>query len=353
MTGMTSRGIGSTKLRHDYVSLSDILYDSLEELGHEVTRGRVPVGTDLDDYDAALVLVYWVSSLSTHYSHETALALAELGSRAVLYVDDWRAQTLGGDLAYHVRSDEGWARHTTRFRKALYEDLTDDQVATARGALLEILNPDTPWELLVPQHAWGDMERFRTVDPEGDRVGTRLVGIDPTPMVPLYPIEWPSDEDRARRWVLATVQEHDRWRDGLATEWPVLQLGGVKKRGGGVNPGSLATQAHVSESVVVQAYADNWGLLVPPYASAGSGWWRPRYTFGADARSIVFAPPEDATRIGDYFRKLRHPNDIAGWTDAQLRKLADGQAEQQRAMSGTKDQLMDTLERSLERARRA
>lgn len=351
MTGMTSRGILSQKLKHDYVALSDVLSRALLEMGHEVDAGRVTPGEDLDRYDAALVLTYWVSSLSSHYCHEAAWALSELGPRAVCYVDDWRSQTLADDYQNHVERPVGWERHRGRFRKNLWDTLTPDQEEAGRRALLSFIDPSMGRAptIIVPQHPWGDLSRWQT---GGRELLSPLVALDPTPGVPLPELARRPDGERERRWVLATIQEHDRWlaRDVRAA-WPVLQLGGAKKLGGGVNPGRTEMGKVVSEREVVQAYADSWGMLVPPYACSGSGWWRPRYTYAAHARAVTYAPLEDAERLGESF--MYGVDQIEGMTTAQLASLADEQRAVQESHAMSKARMYEVLESTLVAASRA
>src|SRR5688500_14669700 len=163
MTGVSARSVGSTKIRYDFVALSDLLHDALEELGHEVDRRVVGIDPSdgLEQYDKGLVLVNWASSLSSMHVHEAGLALERLGDRAILYVDDWRTESLGDDLDHHVRRDHGWEHHTKKFRKDLYDKLTAGQVEAVRDRLLRIIDPSLPPQpLLIPQHPWGDISRY-------------------------------------------------------------------------------------------------------------------------------------------------------------------------------------------------
>lgn len=282
MTGMSARSVGSTKIRYDFVSLSDIFHRALEELGHEVDRRvvRIDESDDLQGYDRALVLVNWASSLSSMHVHEAGLALARLGNRAILYIDDWRTESLGDDLDHHVLRDHGWEHHTTKFRKDLYAKLTPKQIDTVRGALLTMINQwGTRMPMIGPFHWWGDPQKHLAVSKV--QMAVRLLAIDPSPMVSLPVVINPSPQ---RRWVLATLQNHDRWLAKLGNSWPVVQYGGVKKAGGGLYAN---TKAVVPEAEVVQAYGDNRGMLVAPYRNEGSGWWRPRYTYALDAGAVV------------------------------------------------------------------
>lgn len=340
MTGMTSRGIGSQRLKHDYVALSDLLSRALIDMGHTVDIGRVSPDEDLDQYDAALVLTYWVSSLSSHYVHETAVALSKLQGRAIVYSDDWRAQTLADDFYNHVEKPIGWSRHRDRFRKALWDKLTERQVEEGREALLQMIRPDSPYEMLVPQHPWGDIAKFHQSKIRA--LTNHITPIDPTPMVPLPELVRRRASDRDRAWVLATIQEHERWLQSEGFEWDVVKLGGAKKLGGGVNPGRAEMSKVVPEKDVIQAYADNWGMLVPPYACSGSGWWRPRYTYAAHARAVTYAPIQDALLLGDAYTLDR--GTVEGLSSGALRGLAEEQAGVQEGYAWSRELLYSTLE---------
>lgn len=347
MTGFTSRGVLSQKLRHDYVSLSDILGRALVDAGHEVEAGRFLPDDDPDDFDCALILVYWVSSLSSHYAHEAALALARFGPRAVCYVDDWRSQTLADDYQNHVERPVGWDRHRNRFRKDLWDRLSDEEVDAGRRALLSFIDPSQGLEaptIIVPQHPWGDLSRWQV---GGRELLSPLVPLDPTPGVPLPELTGRPGK-RRREWVLASIQEHDRWLASLDLSWPVRQLGGAKKLGGGVNPGSAEMGKVVPEREVVQAYADGRGMLVPPYACDGSGWWRPRYTFAAHARAVTYAPPGDAAALGGPF--LYEPSDYEAMSDEDLDAVAEAQAEEQESRAWDYARMQRTLTGTLEKA---
>lgn len=321
MTGMSARSVGSTKIRYDFVSLSDIFHRALEELGHEVDRRVVQVdeSDDLQRYDMALVLVNWVSSLSSMHVHEAGLALARLGNRAILYVDDWRTESLGDDLDHHVLRDHGWEHHVTKFRKDLYAKLAPTQIDTVREQLLRmIVGNGHLMPMIGPFHWWGDPEKHLQVSKVP--LAVRLLPIDPSSMVQL-PRGVVLNESPERRWVLATLQNHDRWVAKLGNGWPVVQYGGIKKAGGGLYAN---TKAVVPEAEVVQAYADNRGMLVAPYRNEGSGWWRPRYTYALDAGAVVHVGSYvDRELLGEAFQ---HPiEDVEALGDGELDALSTEQ----------------------------
>lgn len=327
MTGMSARSVGSTKIRYDFIALSDIFHVALEDLGHEVVR-RV-VSTDesdtLDEFDKALVLVNWVSSLSSMHVHEAGLAMSRLGNeRTILYVDDWRTESLGDDIEHHVSRDHGWANHTSRFRKDYYDRLTADQTDRIREQYLRLIDPAVPtFDMIGPFHPWGDPQRH--LDVSKTPLNVKLLPIDPSPAVILPDGVTRLTKGRPRAWVLATLQNHDRWLKKLDMSWPLVQLGGVKKKGGGINPGG--PDKVVPEAKVVTTYGHNWGMLVAPYKNAGSGWWRPRYTYALDQGAVVFVgAEEDRELIGPSF--TNELADIESATEAELVALQRRQSEQ-------------------------
>lgn len=338
MTGMSARSVGSTKIRYDFVALSDLLHRALEELGHDVVRRVVSTSSrdTLDEFDRVLILVNWVSSLSSMHVHEAGLAMARAGDRVVYYVDDWRTESLGDDLDHHVARDHGWLHHTSKFRKDYYAKLTEQAKMTIRESYLRLIDRDAaPVPLMIPQHPWGDIEQYLRVSKVGLNVSP--LTFDPSPLVEVPDVlSWRTG--RPRRWVLATLQNHDRWLKKLGNRWPVLQLGGVKKAGGGLYAN---TKAVVPERKVVEAYGANRGMLVAPYKNAGSGWWRPRYTFALEVGAIVHVgSPDDAARIGTAFT-----NDLADVEAADEWELDDLQRRQREQFLSHQPSVEETMDR--------
>ena len=341
MTGMSARSVGSTKIRYDFVALSDLLHRALEDLGHEVERRVVSLDPSdtLEEYDRVLILVNWVSSLSSMHVHEAGLAMARAGDRAVYYVDDWRTESLGDDIEHHVFRDHGWTHHTTKFRKDYYARLTPGEVATVRASYLRLIDrSQPPVPLLVPQHPWGDIEEYLRVSKTPLNVAAHT--FDPSPLVEIPDGVTRLRKGRPRQWVLATLQNHDRWLKKLGNEWPVLQLGGVKKAGGGLYAN---TKAVVPEREVVRAYGHNRGMLVAPYKNAGSGWWRPRYTYALEQGAVVYCgADEDVIRIGQSFDMSIE--DIEQMNDRDLDDLAEQQREEFLSHQPTYEETMDRID---------
>lgn len=342
MTGANARSIGSTKIRYDYVQFHQIMKAGLEALGHEVDMKPVFSTDDLDDccYDRALVHVGAPSSLSNGYLPGAALTLARFGEKARVYVDDWSAERLADDIAAHIERPRGWERHVSVFRPKEWGRLGHVRhVNAARKALLSFLDPQgPPWVIAGPFFNWGDPRGFFTT-------GKRIIHsipftIDPSPMISFPSFARPADARRARRWVLATLQNHERWLQDLNMTWELSELGAAKKNVGGVRRSDAP--AVLPEAEVVRHYASAWGVLSPWYKTAGSGWWRARFNYAAEVGAILFCGDADGEWIGPSFTNT--VSEIEAATTSELRALADRQAQQLWEHAATTDEFLERMD---------
>ena len=333
MTGMSARSVGSTKIRYDFFNVPDLLRRILAEEGHEVDMRVVDIAEsdDLAEYDRVLCQLNWASSLSSMHAHENGLAMARAGDRLRVYVDDWRSEVLADDIWYHLHEDKGWARHTEKFRPKEYSKLSAIQKMVVRSAYRDLLaglegNSD-PIPMLAPFFPWGDHSKFFGV--ARNELNVTQHEWDPSPWVTIPEavddwLEGYTYDERDRRWVLASLQNHDRWLGKLNMSWPLIQYGGVKKGGGGIRAGG--PDKVVPEAEVVMAYAQSLGVLSPPYKSAGSGYWRVRFNYAQLTGAIIHPGPVDGEAIGPAF--TNELADIEEATNDELFELANRQVNQ-------------------------
>lgn len=316
LTGMAARGVGSTKVKHHIVSLPDVLGRALRELGHEVDGPRrVRLDEPLSGYDAVWVQLGWVSSLSSTYAHEAARVMADFDGPAVRYVDDWRSQWLADDIAGHVQSEKGWAKHWQRFRAEAWSTIEAGDRERYRDALLA---PIQGAPLLVPIMGWGDASKF---DVSTKARLSKVVPFDPQRLVDYHTTKWAPDAKRQKRWVVASLQEHDKWVASLGLEWDVLKLGANPKLPGGVPIKGHQNQV-IPESEVCQIYAESWGVLSPEYDSAGSGYWRTRWFQAMEAGAILWPGPRDAEAFGWPLSQVEDPRHIEQLGAWELKEFA-------------------------------
>ena len=335
MTGMSARSVGSEKVRYDYTTLPQIYAAALRELGHEVDMRVTVPGEHLDQYDRALVLVNWISSLSTPHSAKVGVALAELGSRAVLYVDDWRSATVGDDVWGHMVVEKGWLHHRS-FRHMEYDKLNLSQQDVARETLSSLALPGCPWSVLVALYDWGSHDFFIGKHP----LSAPLMHIDPTSITPAPASS--TKVHRERAWSLATFQDPSRWVKKLDPQWRVVQHGGDKKLPGGGSIDKYKLHPVVDEATLLRDYATLRGMLTPPYATDGSGWWRVRYVHALASGCLVYAPPLDGVHMGVSFTNELADIEVA--TDRELDALAERQREQTLERTWTRDKTMSALD---------
>jgi hypothetical protein len=193
--------------------------------------------------------------------------------------------------------------------------------------------------LLAPFFNWGTgPDSFFGVARE--RLNATFHTWDPSPWVFLPDgvtvAPWP----RERHWVLASLQNHDRWVKKLGVEWPIIQYGGVKKGGGGIRAGG--PDKVVPEADVVRAYASAAGVLSPPYKSAGSGYWRVRFNYAALAGAVMYPGLKDGEQIGPSF--TNDMADIEAADDYELNELAARQYQQLSAHEGTTEDTFQSIE---------
>ena len=316
MTGMAARGIGSTKTKHKIVSLPDVLGRALRELGHEVDGPRrVKLDEPLSGYDAVWVQLGWVSSLSSTYAHEAARVMADFDGPVVRYVDDWRSQWLADDIAGHVESEKGWLKHWSRFRLESWARVRPADRDRYREALLA---PIQGAPLLVPIMGWGDASKF---DVSTKARLSRVVPFDPQRIVDYHETKWLPDAQRAKRWVVASLQEHDKWVARQPISWDVLKLGANPKLPGGVPIKGQQNQV-IPEERVCQIYAESWGVLSPEYDSAGSGYWRTRWFQAMEAGAILWPGEKDAAGFGGGPLVMPSPDVVESLSMAALKDVA-------------------------------
>lgn len=339
MTGANARSIGSTRVRYDYVQFHQIVREALEELGHEVDMRPVFEAEDVRCYDRALVHVGAPSSLSNGYLPGAAHTLAVMEDRARVYVDDWSAERLADDIAAHVERQKGWERHVNVFRPKEWSRLGHvKHVNAARRALLRFLDiGGPPWPIAGPFFNWGDRTGFFQTGKR--KINAVPIGIDPSPDI--YHLDEARDLPKDRRWILATLQNHDRWLEDLSATWPIDVLGAQPKAVGGVR---LATAQNpvVSEADVQRAYGAAWGVLSPWYKTAGTGWWRARFNFATEVGSILFCGDADGEAIGPAFTVP--VAEVEELLDHELEALAEAQQSELWAYESSHDELLQRLD---------
>ena len=327
VTGTNAPQVGSERVPLKYATGCKALVDTLRLAGHEVDqRGVYPGEQKLYEYDTVICYLAPMNALTAQWAFG-ALWLLSQRPDAIVALDDWQThQILSGARTQH--------RDTGRLYREVFNrkgrGLLDANIRKAmEGALAQLASQPWPWRLLAPIFPHGDVSKLGLE-------AASYHGFDPSPywrgfynsgatrLTPEY---------RLKNWVSASLLNKQPWLDKLNITWAVEKLGN-KKQG----------QFRIKEHEVFQAYCNSWGVLSAPHRHAGSGWWRARYVFAADARAVLYGDPREVEAFGpaytahtlaeieamsahelDYLGRLQAASltNHCTWTTDQLREALD------------------------------
>lgn len=324
LTGTNAPQCGSTRVPLKYATGCQALVDTLRSLGHEVDqRGVYPGEQKLHLYDRVICYLAPFNALTAQWTFGV-LWLLRARPDAMLALDDWQTrQIITG--ARSLNRD-----HRRLYREVLNRKGRDNLTPGIRGAieaaLAELAETELwPRRLIAPVFPWGDVFKLGLA-------AASYHGFDPTHYWRGHYDEavkpWRTG-DRAREWVSASLLSKQDWLDRLKPSWEVFRLGN-KKQG----------QPRLREDAVVAAYCQRWGVLSAPHSHAGSGWWRARYVFAADAGAVLYGDPRETRAFGDDYGRLTLA-EIEQLKPTQLYSLAQAQAEQLYSCTWTHEQLRD------------
>ena len=330
-----------------FLSFFPLLYQMLKDLGHDVDWRAVEPGETLSQYDIGLLGLQAVNGLAgKQYRYGTTWAATQL-PHAVVF-DDWQVRTSCRSL---MRPKNFWKiamlgkRELAERQIAL--DNYFDELELVRTSWFEQLPL-----VIAPLFAWGHHDQFMEVHPMLD-----LCAIDPTAYVPKMEMR---STRKGRRWYYAGLKDHKHTlrRMGFDSErgqevsiyveglqgmrqnrWPIItQMPIAGVRGWG----------RVTEQAVVQMYSDSWGVISVPYSKImlGTGWWRSRFNFTAQAGSVLYADSREIAKLDPacYGLSIQEIERLRG---GQLRDLAKKQAAELAGWAPSKKKLLIQLQSAL------
>lgn len=291
---------------------------ALKHAGHYVERRKVFPDEDLKaQFDVAVVAVYdYKGSSATAQKFNTIRACVDLPH--VLAWDDWNAKGIFSSIS--SGSKQFW-------RLGLHE--SDPKVNLQRDVLLRTRGEHVTqliqsWATAIPKMLccafnWGDHSVLKAAHPFGE-----LCCWDPSPWVHgMHDDLGCKQVQRMRRWVLASLWNHDDWLRELDPTWDVLKI---------TKPGKNKRSWQLEEASVYREYCTSMGVLSPPYDQlAGSGWWRNRFVFAADAGSVLYADPSEVAPVmGETSNFYWDLDWLEASPDSQLAQVAEAQARELR-----------------------
>lgn len=281
----------------------------LEDMGHTVTQRPVVIGESLDEYDEVIVFIHNPSGFAGYVYN--ALWAVTKKPNCILAFDDWQVDSIYSGLLALEDKDK-------LFRKYVKDtqELIPDNVESYGDIFVDAIKriESKTNRMLISAFSGGDLGLLIDYPKE------LLFAYNPNPYHLNRQPETSLFQDKDRIFNFAGLMQ-DKTKKWLKAEgvdkhaWPLKQYGSRKDG-----------QDRVTEDVMVTLYSQQWGILMPGYSHAGSGWWRARPLQVADAGSILIGEPKEMILYyGDEYLANIRAKDIVDLSDPELELLANAQ----------------------------
>lgn len=283
------------------------------DMGHEVDQRPVIIGESLDEYDQIIVFIHNPSGFAV-YAYNALWAISRK-PECILAFDDWQVDSIySGVLA--LSDTEKMFRPYVKDSHKLIPDNIESYKEIFKSSIDKIESKTN--KILMPTFAGGDLSLLL------DYPKHLMLRYNPNPY---HLHRQPSlntlfDEPKQRVFNFAGLVQ-DKTKKWLKDQhidklsWPLKKYGSRKDG-----------QDRVPEDQMVNIYSNQWGILMPGYFHAGSGWWRVRVCQVADAGSILIGEPKE---LSIFYKNQEaasiKPIDLIGMTDKQLVDFAAFQKE--------------------------
>jgi len=328
MTGFSGLQTGHHSMRSmSRMSVPYYIYLKLKDIEPDTTvewRAVIP-GESLTMYDLIWVNLAGCLSFNAPYSLGGFWALSFKKIPTILFWDDWKI----GQTLQHARSFSRWGekqifkkiggKHLYQYADLLLNNKKVSKVISdvaGHFACSDWSEYGYNRAQVVPMFKWGNLELIERMLPITSEQGG-VFSIDPSSQVELIKLKRLGVKDR--RWCIGTIATYKKWLEKLAPTWPMSVFGSgplIKIYGGE----KLKTEMQLQDE-----YQKSWGILAPPYNYLGSGWFRTRYLYAANGRSIIYSEPGDVSPCLGKSHGL-FLEEIEAMSDSELRNLANSQA---------------------------
>ena len=284
----------------------------LEDMGHTVEQRPVVIGEELYEYDKVIVYIHNPSGFAG-YVYNALWAIYKRHD-CILAFDDWQVDSIYSGLLALEDPEKLFRKYVKDGHALIPENIESFQPELITA--LELIKSKTN-RMLISAFAGGDLSLLI------DYPKHLLFSFNPNPYHLNRQPETGLFADPKERVFNFAGLVQDKTKKWLKNEgvdkhsWP-LKMYGSRKDG----------QDRVTEDKMVTLYSQQWGILMPGYFHAGSGWWRARPLQVADAGSILIGDPKEMMLYYNHecysTVKAHH---IVDWTDKQLEDFAIGQKE--------------------------
>lgn len=282
----------------------------LEDMGHIVDQRHIEIGDTLDEYDEVIVFIHNPSGFAGYVYN--ALWVVSQKPDCILAFDDWQVDSIYSGLLALKDPAKLFRPYVKDSHKFIPDDI--ESYENVLIAAIDKIDSKTN-RMLISAFAGGDLSLLIDYPKE------LLYSYNPNPYhLNRQPAISMFDEPKQRVFNFAgLVQDKTKkWLKDQGVDkhsWPLVKYGSRKDG-----------QDRVTEDVMVTIYSQQWGILMPGYFHAGSGWWRARPLQVADAGSILIGDPKEMILYykDDGLANIRAA-DLIDKSDSELESIAKAQ----------------------------
>lgn len=289
----------------------------LRDMGYEVEQRTVTIGENLDDYEHVIVYIHNPAGFAGYVYN----ALWTINTRpdCILAFDDWQTESVYKGIT-SLDEPEKLFRQFIRDGHSLIPDNIEDYTNELLNGIEIIRSKQN--RLLICAYEGGDLSLIVEDYPKD-----KVFGYNPNPynlnrQVTKSAIDFGSNTPKERVFNFAgLIQDKTaKWLKHQKieqTDWELKQYGSKKNK-----------QERIKEPEMVNLFGQQWGILLPGYNHAGSGWWRLKVLQVADAGSIIIGEPKETIiYYGDEFLASIKAIDLVDCSDTELQEIARAQKE--------------------------
>ena len=280
----------------------------LRDMGHTVEQRIVTIGEDLSEYDRIICYIHNPSGFAGFVYN--GLWLINEYPDCILAFDDWQTDSIYKGLTALEDPEKLFRPYVKDGHKHVPDNIEEYEKQLLNG--IEIVKSKKN-KMLISAFAGGNLSLLIDYPKE------LMFSFNPNP----YHINLSSNfnplfEEKQKVFNFAGLIQ-DKTKKWLKAQnigdWPLKKYGSRKDG-----------QDRVIEPEMVNIYGQQWGILMPGYFHAGSGWWRARPLQVADSGSILIGDWKEMVLYydDDELASLK-ASDIIMMSDKQLEDVAEAQ----------------------------
>lgn len=278
----------------------------LRDMGYDVIQRHVEIGESLSEFDKVIVFIHNPAGFAGYVYN--ALWAIYKRQDCIMAFDDWQIDSIYNGITSLKDPEKMFRSYVKDGHKNIPENIQKYEKQFLKAIeIIESKNNKT----LISAFAGGDLKILLD--------HPNLYSYNPNPYhIHRQPTGFLDEKQRVFNFAGLVQDKTKKWlkAQGVdSTGWELKKYGSRKDG-----------QDRVTEDVMVNIYAQQWGILMPGYFHAGSGWWRARPVQVADADSILIGDPKEMIVLYNNQEAASiKASDLPSMSDKQLEDFAQFQ----------------------------